>query len=133
MTRRFYLVAFVGAGLGLTALAAEPAAFATSMTRTLHLHGGMYAPKAMATARITQTAPADYRVQIIAEGLPAADMLVDDPYAVLTRPLQDAYRSEQPGTDSPAVGLGHSRPPRLHAVELSTIDTTETAGGGATL
>lgn len=74
MVRRSQLATLAAAGLTL-ALAAAPAASAASMTRTLALHGGMYAPKAMATARITQVSAGDYRIRITAAHLPAPAML----------------------------------------------------------
>ncbi len=74
MSRTSRFVALAAGGLTAALIVAVPAS-ASSMTRTLHLHGGMYARKAMATAKITQTSMDDYRIQITAEGLPAADML----------------------------------------------------------
>ena len=78
MSHTSRLAALAVGGLAAALIAAVPAS-ASSMTRTMHLHGGMYAHKAMATAKITQTAPDDYRIQITAEGLPAADMLHTTP------------------------------------------------------
>jgi hypothetical protein len=41
----------------------------------MHLHGGMYTHKAMATARVSEVSKDDYRIQIMASGLPAQEML----------------------------------------------------------
>lgn len=75
MSRSARYAALIAGGLAVALAGAAPSAFAASMTRTLHLHGGMYTRKAMASAKVTEVSKDDYRVQITAEGLPNPAML----------------------------------------------------------
>jgi hypothetical protein len=74
MSRFFRLAVLAATGLAVAGAGSLPTASA-AMTRTMHLHGGMYTHKAMATARVTEVSKDDYRIQITASGLPAPEML----------------------------------------------------------
>ena len=74
MSRFSRLAVLAASGLAVAGAGSIPTASA-AMTRTMHLHGGMYTHKAMATARVTEVSKDDYRIQITASGLPAPEML----------------------------------------------------------
>ena len=75
MTRSSRRLALATGAATIALVVTVPSASAAMMTQTMHLHGGMYTHKAMATAKITEVSTDDYRIQITAEGLPAPDML----------------------------------------------------------
>lgn len=81
---RMSRLAALGAGTLALAVAGLAPVASAATAHTLHLHGSMYAHKAMAAAVVTQVSKDDYRVKITASGLPAPDM-------IHTMPRRHAY------------------------------------------
>lgn len=79
MLQRTLIPGLLGGLLVTSTLLAPLAAASSSMAMTMHLHATKYAPKAMATAMVTQVSSADYRIQVTAEGLPSPTKLMATP------------------------------------------------------